>query len=179
MKLFEAQEMMEAFRKGEERGFSHFYRWLYPNLLYYSFKITKDKVEAEDVVEESFIKIWERKENFFEAGKVKSWMYATVRNACFDQLRCNQKDKKGVDDLSILLEGNVHKGQDDLMIEAEVVSRIYHHLNCLPPRCKTTLQLLFIEGKTLGEAAEAMKVSINTIKNQRGRGLALIKKHFP
>lgn len=157
MKLqsFEAQRMLEAFREGEEKGFSHFYRWLYGELLYYAFKITKDKIEAEDIVEESFIKIWERKENFFEAGKIKSWMYATVRNACFDQLRCNRKDKKGVDGLGILLEGNIQKGQDDLMIEAEVVSNIYHHLNSLPPRCKTTLQLIFIEGKTLGEAAGA------------------------
>lgn len=176
IQLFEAQKMLESFRKGEEKGFSHYMKWLYPSLLYYSFQVIGDKILAEDIVEESFIKIWERRQNFFEAAKIKSWMYATIRNSCFDHWRLQRKEQKLISDVEILIEGDVQKPVDDIMIEAETISAVYRHLHNLPDRCQSVMRLLFIEGKSLMEVALAMKVSINTVKNQRARGLALIRK---
>ena len=170
------QDYIQSFKRGEEKGFSYFFKTLYPSLLFYAFRIVKDKIPAEDIVEESFIKIWERHKNFEDAGKLKSWLYATVRNACFDYLRLQQKEKQGEDSMAILQAGDVVPDTLEHIISAEVTGHIYNVLLSLPPRCQEVLKHLFIDGMTLGEVADVMKVSINTVKNQRARGLELIRK---
>lgn len=170
------QHYVDSFQRGEEKGFSYFFNALYPSLLYYAFRIVKDKSPAEDIVEESFIKIWERADNFKEAGKIKSWLYATVRNGCFDYLRKAKKTKENDDALAGLLKDTMDSNRLQDMILAEVVREIYAALNSLPPRCKQVFTHLFIEGKTLNETAAAMNTSINTVKNQRARGLKLLRE---
>src|SRR3954469_8578611 len=84
------QDYVQAFQRGEEKGFTYFFNELYPALLYFAFRIIDDKPAAKDIVEESFIKIWERHTTFTHNKVIKSWLYTTVRNACIDWQRKQQ-----------------------------------------------------------------------------------------
>ncbi|MEO8403442.1 MAG: RNA polymerase sigma-70 factor [Chitinophagaceae bacterium] len=173
------QYLAQSFQRGEEQGFNHFFNTLYPGLLFYAYRMINDKVAAEDIVEESFIKIWERHTTFHHHRLIKSWMYTTVRHACIDwhrQLKVTQEKEQ---EMAHLQKNNTETYAIQEMIRAEVASEIYNAINDLPPRCQQVFKLLFIEGKTLKQAADEMKLSIHTIKNQRARGLTILKKRAP
>src|ERR1044071_8998431 len=84
------ENLVKAFQRGEEKGFTYFFNELYPALLYFAFRILNDKAASKDIVEDSFIKIWERHSSFNHPKVIKSWLYTTVRNGCIDWQRNQQ-----------------------------------------------------------------------------------------
>src|SRR6185436_5676399 len=76
-----------SFQRGEEKGFTWFFNELYGSLHYYAFRLLNDKPSAEDAVENSFIKIWERRSGFHHPNVIKAWLYTTVHNDCLNKLQ--------------------------------------------------------------------------------------------
>lgn len=173
------QEHVEAFQRGEERGFTYFFNTLYPALLYYAFRIVNDKTAAKDIVEDSFVKIWERHSIFNNYKVIKSWLYTTVKNGCVDWQRKQKTELQREEELAHWQKNNIESYAMQEMIRAEVTAKIYHAITHLPPRCQEVFKLLYIEGKTLKQAAEELRLSINTIKNHKAHGLNLLKKRAP
>lgn len=172
------QEYTLAFHRGEEKGFNYFFTTLYPALLYYSFRITDDKYASEEIVGDSFIKIWQRYNAFNHAKVIRSWLYTTVRHASIDWVKSQQRTRSIERNFSSQAETCEMPVQYEI-IHTEVLREIFNAIQVLPTRCQEVFKLLFIEGKTLRETAQLLGVSINTIKNQRARGLKLLKKRMP
>lgn len=173
------QDYAHAFERGEEKGFNYFFNTLYPALLYYAFRIMQDKSSAKDIVEESFIKIWERHSTFSHPKVIKSWLYTTVHNGCIDWQRKQQNTNAQHEEMAHLQQNNSETHAMQEIIRAEVTSEIYTAITELPPRCQRVFKLLYIEGKTLKQVADEMQLSINTVKNHRAHGLSLLKKRAP
>jgi RNA polymerase sigma-70 factor (family 1) len=170
---------VHAFQRGEEKGFNYFFNSLYPALLYYAFRILNDKPAAEDVVGESFIKIWERHSTFSHPKVIKSWLYTTVRNGCLNRLQQQQRSMAQQAQLARQQEGSFESYALHEIIRAEVIRELYENIESLPTACRQIFKMLYIQGKTVREIAEELKLSISTIKNQKARGLALLRKRFP
>ena len=174
------QDYVYAFQRGEEKGFNYFFNSLFPALLYYAFKIMNDRAAAQDIVEESFIKIWERHTTFYHSKVIKSWMYTTVRNACLNKLqeekrRSAHQEKIARQQETVSLDNYVLHD----IIRAEVIRELYQNIETLPNACRQIFRMLYIQGKTVREVAEELELSISTIKNQKARGLTLLRKRFP
>lgn len=170
--------LVKAFQRGEEKGFTYFFNELYPALLYFAFRIINDKAAAKDIVEDSFIKIWERHSSFTHHKVIKSWMYTTVRNGCIDWQRKAASSLLREEELANMQKHSESHAMQE-MIRAEVASEIYNAITHLPPRCRQVFKLIYIEGKTLKQTAQEMQLSINTVKNHRTHGLTLLKKRAP
>src|SRR5450631_2461652 len=80
-------ELMQGFRSGSEKCFEEVFNLYFHSLCFYSLKITKDQAAAEDITEESFVKIWQRKEMFTQINVLKSYLYKIVRNASLDWIK--------------------------------------------------------------------------------------------
>ena len=177
--LDDIQDHVNAFQRGEEKGFTYFFNALYPALLYYAFRILGDKPTAEDVVEESFIKIWERHSTFTHPKVIKAWLYTTVRNGCLNRLQQQQRAINQQDQLAKLSEGEYESFALHEIIRAEVIRELHENIESLPTACRQIFKMLYIQGKTVREIAEELKLSISTIKNQKARGLGLLRKRYP
>lgn len=173
------QDFVHAFQRGEEKGFTYFFNSLYPALLYYAFRILNDRPAAEDVVGESFIKIWERHSTFAHPKVIKSWLYTTVRNGCLNRLQQQHRSLAQQEQLAKQSEGTHESYALHEMIRAEVIRELYENIESLPSACRQIFKMLYIQGKTVREIAEELQLSISTIKNQKARGLALLRKRFP
>lgn len=173
------QDYVEAFQRGEEQGFSYFFNDLYPALLYYAFRFLNDRPSAEDVVEESFIKIWERHESFNHPQVIKSWLYTTVRNACLNKLQQEQRKQVKEDMLARQQEGAHQQSHLNEIILAEVIAEVHATISSLPTGCRKIFEMMYIHGKTVREIAKELNLSISTIKNQKARGLTILRKKFP
>jgi len=172
-----AAEYIRSFQNGEEKGFNFFFREYHAALAYYSFQIIKDKLSAEGIAGEALMKLWERHANFDNIPSIKSFLYTSTRNASLNWIRQQKRNSQRAKELAYLAE----ESESPVMVqivEAELYREIFLALNTLPPKCRQIFRMLFFEGKDYKQIAQELNLSIDTIRNQKARGLFLIKQRM-
>ncbi|MDB5262381.1 MAG: polymerase sigma-70 factor [Adhaeribacter sp.] len=158
----------------EELTLEELFQEYYARLVYFSFQIIKDKDNAEDIVQEAFIKYWDQRENIdTNSQAVKSYLYSTVKNASLNVLRHQKVEEKYWQTLEDALPDETSIMQ--LIIRAEVVSEVHRAIQTLPPACQQISRLGYLEGKNNQEIAAELGVSVNTVKTQKQRGIQLLR----
>ncbi len=160
------------------KGFSFFFREYYAALCYFSYQIIKDKEEAEEIAELAFIKLWERHANFDNAASIKSFLYITTRNASLNWTRQRKSNGQRSMELARHYSGDSESTTIHQIIEAELYREILQAINTLLPKCRQIIRTLFFEGKDYKQIAQELNLSIDTVRNQKARGLMLIKKRI-
>lgn len=171
------QLIIEGNEKGLKIIFSRFYR----PLCYYAFKLTQDAALAEELAQDVFVALWERRESFYvsEEAMLKSWLYATLRNKAIDHFRKVKRMRVG-------MEGLQRGGAEEVvtrnalthLIETETVHRMLRTLELLPPRCREVFRLYYLKGFSYEEIAQEMGITERTARNQKVRAVKLIKEKF-
>jgi RNA polymerase sigma-70 factor (ECF subfamily) len=167
------------FQRGEERGFVFFFNSLYKPLLYYAYRILNDKPAAEDIVEDSFIKIWERHSSFSHHQVIKTWLYTTVRNACINKLKQEEIKEKHKDIIAYQNRNAYQESPLRGIAISEIITQVHTAIGVLPKECKKIFEMLYIDGKSTRQIADELGLSISTVKNQKARGLGILRKRFP
>jgi len=166
--------LMEGFRAGQHQNFTEIFKLLYAPLCYHALKITNEEAAAEDIVEDSFIKIWERREIFFEINVLKSYLYTTVKNECLNWIKKNSK--------KTFLSENLFQSdvpETPHIFEYTLASEVYNQLSGaleqLSPQGKQIIKMIFFESKNTRTVAEELGISESTVKTQKGRSLQKLK----
>jgi RNA polymerase sigma-70 factor (family 1) len=176
--LYTEQEHFLSFQKGEEQGFNYFFHSYYKSLVHFAQTFLKQTEAAEDVVEDGFVKLWQKRESIQSASAIKPYLYKTVRNACIDILRkqvhrdayvvhINKSPKEYVPDTT-------HN-----IITAEAMHQVYIAVQNLPAKYRQVFQMLYVEGKEIKDIAIELNLPLSTLKSQKTRTLELIKKQLP
>jgi RNA polymerase sigma-70 factor (ECF subfamily) len=127
--------------------------------------LVSDREEAEDVLQESFVKIWKNIETYNDTkGRLYTWMLNITRNTAIDKLRSkgfNNKQKKLSSDnfVHLLDDSNKMTNRIDTIGIQEFVKK-------LKPKCIQLLDLLFFKGFTQQEASEELEIPLGTVKTQ-------------
>lgn len=169
---------MNGFRQGRERSITIIFNQLYTTLCFYAVRITNNQAAAEDIVEESFIKIWDRRENFFHFQVIKSFLYTTVRNASINWVKQNKSQENALNGGYSAFKETANSKLEDL-ISVETFRELYIALDNLPPQCRKIITMLFIEGKKPGQVAEELQLSVANVSTQKKRGIMLLRKILP
>jgi RNA polymerase sigma-70 factor (family 1) len=168
-------EYILSFQKGEEKGFSFFFREYHAALCFFSFRIVKDKDNAEDIVSEAYLKLWERHAGFENLGSIRSFLYTVVHNASIDYLRLNKKRTTYSKEI-VYLDEEKESYVLQQIIETETYREIVSSLKILPPKCREIFRMIYFEGNDYTEIANELKLSINTIRVQKARALAILRR---
>jgi RNA polymerase sigma-70 factor (ECF subfamily) len=139
-------------------------------------QLVKDKEQAEDIVSESFAKLWQRHEVFQTEDHVKAFLFVTTRNASLNYLRHIQRKTASQNELSYL---NKDKDDQDVitdMIEGELLKRIYPLIETLPTKCKAIFKLIYFEDASTDEVAQKLHITPRNVLNQKRRAIQLLKK---
>ncbi len=131
---------------------------------------------AEDIAEESFLKLWNNRNSITNANSIKSWLYSTTRNACLDHLRRQEVKSRNEKNYNYLQEAETESYHLEAMIRTELLEELHAALQQLPDQCRLVFTKLYIEGKGVAHTAEEMNLSINTVKSHKARGLMLLRK---
>ncbi len=145
----------------------------YARLCYFAFKMIGEREAAEDLVQEAFVKLWERQDDFTSELSAKTFLYVTVRNACLNRIRHEEVEKKYIKAHNSE-EVEEEKGLQQI-IQAEVLGEIHNAIEALPQGCRQVLKLAYFEGLKNHEIAEQLGISVNTIKTQKARALQLLR----
>ncbi len=136
-------------------------------------KLTGDNDSAHDLVQEVFLKLWNKKDAFDEILDPGAYLYRAVVNASLSFLEKNKK-QKSTDDLRL---------PSDLSAEAglelkELQARIQAALDTLPPKCRAIFVLSRFEEKKNREIAVILDLSIKTVENQMGIALKKMREQL-
>ncbi len=158
----------QAFAVLVERHTERFYRLAYRYL--------QNKAAAEDVVQDSFLKLWENPTSWQpdRNSKFTTWFYRVVVNLCFDQ----QKRKGAValdEDMPVI---DDRASADEAMIRAQEHMILEKEIAALPERQRTALNLCFDEGLTNQEAAEIMGLNLKALQSLIMRAKTTLKERM-
>ncbi len=170
-------QWIEEFRNGNESALAFFFNEHHRSLCYFASKIVNDVLQAEDIVADCFIKLWERRENFEDSSKVKSFLYIACRNNCLNYLR-NEKRKTAAQELYLQ---QLDQDSEEIfyeLIDTEIVDILAKEIENLPGKCREVFKLIYLGGKTTEQIAAELNLNVQTVRNHKTRAIELLKVQF-
>jgi len=168
------QTLLAAFQKGDQQAFDALFRTWYAPLCRYAARLLDgDMDDAEDVVQQTFIKLWEQRETLPIQFSVKAYLYKMVHNRSLNRLRDAQTRRRH-SEISVSF-GN------DMAPPVEVSdlqTRLHAALEQLPTECRRIFELSRFEELKYREIADQLNISIKTVETQMGKALRLMRVHL-
>lgn len=132
----------------------------------------KAQQEAEDVLQDGFIKVFEKFDKYSSEGSLEGWIKRIMINTALDQLRKNKKTDHhlDVDEVSYLLP------KDSMIVEQLSADNLLKILSTIPEGYRVVFNLYAIEGYSHKEIAEQLGITENTSKSQYSRAKAHLRK---
>ena len=146
----------------------------YQLLCNYAYSYTKDRDEAEDIVQEVFLRIWEKKRDLMETETIRFYLFTAVRNNSLTLL--GRKKKTTLLPAEEINSVIVEPSEDHLgKPHVDEISIIKRGLSLLPPKCKDAFLLSRIGNLSYKEVAETMSISVKTVENQIGKAIRILR----
>jgi RNA polymerase sigma factor (sigma-70 family) len=159
----------------DRAAFSELYRRTSPRVLGVCVRMLADRREAEEVLQEAYVTVWQRAKSFDPArGSAMTWLVALARNKAIDRLRQHQgpDTDPGVDLEAIADEGSTPAGRAE---RGEDYRRLEQCMDELEPRQRGSIREAFFSGLTYNALAERAKVPLGTMKSWIRRGLLQLR----
>lgn len=162
----------------DSNSFEIIFRNFYPSLCFFAERFVCSHDDAEDIVEELFVKLWNKQLRFETEQHLKAYLYRSAKNACLDFIKLSERsgarntvfaDERGYSEEAYLNE----------IIRAEVIAEVFYAIESLSPQCSKIITMSYVDGKSNQEIADELNLSLQTVKNQKGRGLAQLKQKLP
>jgi RNA polymerase sigma-70 factor (ECF subfamily) len=170
----EKEELVRALQRGNIKAFNQLFEEFYVSLFYYSRNLVKEEEEAKDIVLTCLHKCWERRMQFEHYQHIKSFLYLIVRNAGLNYLKKEQRS--AIHFPNFLMSAELVQQEDDyLVIEAEVLKRVFKAVEGLPDKCRRVFELTYLEEKSVAEIAALLQISPANVSVQRHRALQLLR----
>jgi RNA polymerase sigma-70 factor (ECF subfamily) len=176
--FLEKDDWLTAFNQGNSRAFQVIFENYNRLLFTCAIQLVKDKEQAEDIVSESFTKLWQRHDVFQTEEHIKAFLFVTTRNASLNYLRHIQRKTASQSELSYLQRDKDDQDVITDMIEGELLRMIYPMIETLPNKCKTIFKLIYFEDASTDEVAEKLHITPRNVLNQKRRALQLLKKRL-
>jgi RNA polymerase sigma-70 factor (family 1) len=166
-----------AIRKEDVLSFNTLFHELYSPLCLFAERIMGDPLAAAEITDDVFLRLWARQADFDNPGSLKAFLYTCSKNACFNWLDKQKTAEKKKKEWQYFQEATKDFVLNEI-IRAEVLSEIMAAIEKLPAACRKVMNLSFAEGMDNKEIASALDLSVNTVKTQKQRGLAVLRKKF-
>ncbi|MBE7170523.1 MAG: RNA polymerase sigma-70 factor [Williamsia sp.] len=166
-----------SFQRGEESGFTYFFKTLYQPVLQYAHSLIDNEPAAEDIVEESFVKLWEKRTMVQSAASVKPYLFAIVKNTCIDYLNKRKTETKGKREIVWLSETENNPLQEERNFPS-IHLNMQDAVEILPPRKAQIFTMFHLQHKSIREIAMELNLSIGSVKNQKSAALEMLRNYF-
>jgi RNA polymerase sigma-70 factor (ECF subfamily) len=172
MSTTEKAEIELLLSGNEEEAFRRVFDQYYPSLCAIAMFYVDDPDEAEDIVQQLLIKLWEEKHIFRVYSSVKGYLRQSIRNHCLNYLSRRSTLKRKMQQM--VTDEEVTQALDFLLDEEERAV-FQSALDSLPGQGRKALELVYFSGKSYKGAASALDVSVNTIKSHLRNALRQLK----
>lgn len=170
-----------AIRAGDESAFRQLFDALYGPLLGFASSFVRDDAVAEDVVQEAFVRLWDRRSRLEEDIPLRAWLFRTVRNLALNNRRDTTTRERLLDDPTVGDSAAAPRpamAPDACTEGAELHRHVALLVTELPPRQREALLLSRVEGLSHSEVAATMGCAPRTVNNHLVAALATLRKRL-
>ena len=144
------------------------------NLCLYALNYLETEADAEDIVQDVFIRCWEKRDILLSDEKViKTYLFNSVRNACLDK-----KKKKDVMRYHIDIIKQEIIDEETITFDEQLLLEIREELAQMPDQTQKVITRVFMQDMKYQEVADDLHISINTVKTLLRNGIKHLRSHF-
>jgi RNA polymerase sigma-70 factor (ECF subfamily) len=167
------ENIKHMLNKGHAVAFTDFYTQYFKKLLLESDKYVKDIQVAEEIVQDVFLKIWERSADLNQIQSIKSYLYRSVINLSINHIN-RQKNlelhhQKIVSDFS-------EEEAEQLDEENELIVLLFSEIEKLPPKCREIFKMNRFERLKYKDIATKLDISERTVENHIANALKILRE---
>ncbi len=161
-----------------EQTFQQLFSAEYGKLCRYALSYMQDSQAAEDVVQDTFVKIWETKQELISSPDIRFYLVTAVRNNCISALRKLKSSSVQYTETTPEPEPEPFFTQAQHREDAaERAGKLRAALDLLPPKCKEIFLLVKMHSMSYKQVADSLDISVKTVENQMGKALRVLREH--
>jgi len=171
---------LDDLKTGDIRLYESLFREYYKPLVVHAMKYVKDMDAAKEIVQEFFVRLYEKRNSLVIDTSLKSYFYRAVYNSCINYISHMEMRSRHIKNLSLQSENEFSDHQMEAM---ELQNRIYKSVEDMPNQCKRIFKLNRFEGLRNEEIAAKLGISKRTVETQISKALKILRKkladYFP
>jgi len=153
-------------RFDDQQAYKELFTSLYSYLFQFAKTLVKAKEPAEEIISDVFIKVWEKRKDLEKIENLKLYLYVSTRNIAYNYLDKQKRSATNALDNVQAEFTSVYFDPEQLLITADMLTRIQKAIDQLPPKCKVIFKLAKEDGLKYREVAEILNISVKTVENQ-------------
>jgi len=161
------ETLLTRIKEDDEEAFKELFFMFYNDVFKFLYFLGGDETTAEDLCQETFINFWLARKRIIPDFPPKNYLFKIARNLYLNYKR-DTKQTIGIDELPLA-------GENTHMDEYETKEIILNLLNELPPKCREIFILSRYNEFSYKEIAELLNISLQTVKNQMSKALAILR----
>lgn len=154
---------MLAIQRGEASAYRRLSEQYLPKVLNFAFRLLSDRSEAEDVAQDTFLRVWQHASKWKPTAAVSTWIFRIAHNLCIDRLR----KRKPADEESADLPAS--QGPSQMLERKRAAGAVQAAIDDLPERQRAALLLAHFEGLTNPEVAASLGVGVEAVESLLSR----------
>ncbi|MES2559091.1 MAG: RNA polymerase sigma-70 factor [Bacteroidota bacterium] len=163
-------ELILNIRAGDIRSFERMFNLYAENLVRYATTIVKNSDDAEDIVQQLFVTLWDKKGIPDAGGSLKSYLYRSVYNSSLNKLKQVKVRESYAADSNYVSDGHAASA-NEVLEHKETAHRIEAAIEELPEQCRLIFRMSRIEQLRYQEIADQLGLSVKTVEAQMGKAL--------
>lgn len=163
--------LLDKIRMGDGEAFRKLFYFYSDRFYLWAFKITQDSLAAQDIVQDFFVRFWEKREILSFYPSFTAYAFRSIYNASLNYLRDNKRFIYGYEVTIDLIDSDVE--DEDLQ---ELKRLLMKAIDELPERCKKIFVMATLEKKKYTEVADILGISVNTVKVQVSKAYRMLKE---
>ncbi|WP_196895905.1 RNA polymerase sigma-70 factor [Aureivirga marina] len=169
------ESLTSKFLEGDIQAYECIFKMHYSELCLFATKFVSCPDTAEEIVQDLFCKIWEKKKSLHIETSIKSYLYGAVRLNCLKLIRDKKIQSKHIKEIKL---NSDTISFEDVMENIELQKKIYDTIQQLPSQRRKIFELSRFENLKYREIAEKLELSPKTIENQMGKALKFIRENL-
>lgn len=175
------QQLVDKIRSGDITAFETIFNKFYIYLCLLSEHLVRNQHDAEEIVSDVFMKVWNIREEFEITTSLKGYLIRAVYNASLNHIESNKYRKEltqsisGSDSELLIWDGNYPLGQ---LFEKEILEVLDQGINSLPDGCRQIFLLSRNENMKYSDIAQKQGISVNTVKTQMKIALSRLRENL-
>ena len=172
------KERLILISEGNQQAFKELFDFYHVRIFQFAVKYLRSEQLAEEVVQDVFLKIWEKREELVFVDDFSSWVFQMTRNYLLNTLKRASTETRIKDEISKTIT-DTETIDNDLLADKETTDMLYTIIAELPTQRQEIFKLCRIEQKSYEEAALVMGISKSTVNDHMVKAMKYLKSNFP
>ena len=173
-----SESLVKQFTDGDIRAFDSIYSTFNPRLQKFVFSLVKTEIDAEEIVQEVFVKTWENRDKLKTYSSFDSYLFTIAYNTTVNMLRKRIKEARYIEYVKSVQVEFDETEHDASLNKDDVSERLSLLIEKMPVRQREVFKMKHFQDYSYKEIAESLQISINTVENHMVKAHRYLKENL-